>query len=412
MRPPAPKPDAPLTKAVGDVRHQVRRQRRLLGALGRGIVRLPLRALGLADATPHRRRSIGQAPGTLREVSEEERVPTRIDVLRYDGEAIEQHADVRPAEAAALRDTPGIAWVDVVGVRDPDTIRALGDAFGLHPLVLEDLTHTSQRPKLEAYDDQLFIVVKMLHAPSEPGFEHLGAVVEGAPEIRVEQVGLLLGPDYVISVQEYEGDVFEPIRERLRQGAGRIRHGGADYLAYALLDLIVDHYFVVMEGIAFHIEALEEAVLADPQPELQTEINALRREAIFLRRSIWPLREVIASLLRDESPLIADATKVYLRDAYDHTIQVVDMIESFRDVLASLVDLYLSSLSHRMNEVMKVLTVIGSIFIPLTFLAGIYGMNFEHMPELSHPYAYFILLGVMAAVAVGMLVAFRRKGWI
>lgn len=412
MRPPARKPADSLTKAAGEVRHQVRRQRRLLGALGRGIVRLPLRTLGLADATPHRRRSIGQAPGTLREVSEEERVPTRIDVLRYDGASVEEHAGVSVAEAAALRERPGVAWIDVVGVRDPATIRALGEAFGLHPLVLEDLTHTTQRPKIESYDGQLFIVVKMLHAPSEPGFEHLGAEVEGAPEIRVEQVGLILGPDYVISVQEFPGDVFEPIRHRIRQAAGRIRSVGADYLVYSLLDLIVDHYFVVMEGIAFHIEAIEEAVLADPRPELQTEINALRREALFLRRSVWPLREVIASLLRDESPLITDPTKVYLRDAYDHTIQVVDMIESFRDVLSSLVDLYLSSLSHRMNEVMKVLTVIGSIFIPLTFLAGVYGMNFDVMPELHYANAYFILLGVMAAVALGMLALFRLRGWI
>jgi len=412
VRPPARKPADSLTKAADEVRHQVRRQRRLLEALGRGIVRLPLRALGLADTTPHRRRSIGQAPGTLREISEEERVPTRIDVLRYDGASVEEHAGVSVAEAAALREGPGVAWIDVVGVRDPATIRALGEAFGLHPLVLEDLTHPTQRPKIESYDGQLFIVVKMLHAPSEPGSEPPGAEAEGTPEIRVEQVGLILGPDYVISVQEFPGDVFDPIRLRIRQAAGRIRSVGADYLVYSLLDLIVDHYFVVMEGIAFHIEAIEEAVLADPRPELQTEINALRREALFLRRSIWPLREVIASLLRDESPLVTDPTKVYLRDAYDHTIQVVDMIESFRDVLASLVDLYLSSLSHRMNEVMKVLTVIGSIFIPLTFLAGVYGMNFDVMPELHYANAYFILLGVMAAVALGMLALFRLRGWI
>lgn len=412
MRRAAQKSADSLTRAADEVRHQVRRQRRLLGAFGRGIVRLPLRTLGLADTTSHRRRSIGQAPGTLREISEAERVPTRIDVLRYDGDAIEEHADVSVAEAAALRERPGVAWIDVVGVRDPDTIRALGDAFGLHPLVLEDLTHTTQRPKLEAYEDQLFIVVKMLHAPSEPDAEHLGAEAEGAPEIRVEQVGLLLGPNYVISVQEFEGDVFEPIRLRIRQAAGRIRSAGADYLAYALLDIIVDHYFVVMEGIAFHIEALEEAVLSDPQPELQTEINALRREAIFLRRSIWPLREVISSLLRDESPLVTDATKVYLRDAYDHTIQVVDMIESFRDVLASLVDLYLSSLSHRMNEVMKVLTVIGSIFIPLSFLTGLYGMNFVNIPELEYENGYFVFLGVIGLLIVAMLAYFKRRDWI
>ena len=404
-------PEPLINKAADEIVHQVRRQRRLITALGKGIVRLPLRTLGLVEPAPHRR-EVGLVPGSLPELSEDERVPAVIDVMRYDGERIEELKNVSPEEAAAKVGEDGVTWIDVVGVRDPDTIRALGTAFDLHPLVQEDLAHTTQRPKLEAYDDQLFIVVKMLHAPTDPDFETSGREIAGAPEIRVEQVGLILGPDYVLSFQEFAGDVFEPVRERIRSSAGRIRNVGPDYLAYALLDIIVDHYFVVMEAIAFHIETLEEAVISDPQPELQTEINGLRREAIFLRRSIWPLREVISSLLRDESPLVSDATKVFLRDAYDHTIQVVDMIESFRDVLSSLVDLYLSSLSHRMNEVMKVLTVIGSIFIPLSFLTGLYGMNFDVIPELHVKNGYFIFLGVIATLTVGMLAYFRHRRWI
>lgn len=404
-------PEPPLTKAAEEIKHQVRRQRRLLTALGKGIVRLPLRTLGLVEPAPHRR-TVGQVPGSLPELSEDERVPAVIDVMRYDAEHIEELAGVSVETAAAKVSEDGVTWIDVVGVRDPDTIRALGEAFDLHPLVQEDLAHTTQRPKLETYDDQLFIVVKMLHEAHEPDFETSGRELNGAPEIRVEQVGLILGPNYVLSFQEFEGDVFEPVRERIRQSAGRIRTVGPDYLAYALLDLIVDHYFVVMEAIAFHIETLEEDVINDPRPELQTEINGLRREAIFLRRSIWPLREVISSLLRDESPLVSDSTKVFLRDAYDHTIQVVDMIESFRDVLGSLVDLYLSSLSHRMNEVMKVLTVIGSIFIPLSFLTGLYGMNFEYIPELGYHNGYFIFLGVITVLTAGMLLYFKHRKWI
>ena len=404
-------PPDPIGKAAEEIVHQVRRQRRLLTALGKGIVRLPLRTLGLVEPAPHRR-TVGQVPGTLPDLAEEDQVPAVIDVIRYDEDMIEELADVSVEEAAAQVEKPGVTWIDVVGVRDPNTIRELGRVFDLHPLIQEDLAHTTQRPKLETYEDQLFIVVKMLHEAREPDFETAGREVNGAPEIRVEQVGIILGPNYVLSFQEYEGDVFEPVRERIRSSAGRIRTVGPDYLAYALLDIIVDHYFVVMEGIAFHIETLEEEVINNPQPALQTEINALRREAIFLRRSVWPLREVISSLLRDESPLVSASTKVFLRDAYDHTIQVVDMIESFRDVLSSLVDLYLSSLSHRMNEVMKVLTVIGSIFIPLSFLTGLYGMNFDVIPELHVKNGYFIFLGVIATLTVGMLAYFRHRRWI
>ncbi len=386
---------------------QVRRQQRRLGALGRGLgrdlVRLPLRAVGLIDR-PTVPRRVGQVPGELPEMSEDEHVAARLSVVHYGEDHLEEIAEATVEEAAARSRADGVTWIDVVGVRDMGTIRALGEAFGLHPLVQEDLVNTTQRPKIETYDEQLFIIAKMLHLADLDG--------DGVrDEVRVEQLGIVLGPGYVLSVQEFEGDVFEPVRERIRSSAGRIRSVGADYLAYALLDLTIDHYFVVIEGIGEHIEMLEEVVLNDPRPEVQTEINDLRREAIFLRRSIWPLREVLSALLRDESPLVEDRTKLFLRDAYDHTIQVVDLIESFRDVLASLVDLYLSSLSHKMNEVMKVLTVIGSIFIPLSFLTGLYGMNFEYIPELQAHNGYFYFLGAIGVLLVGMLVYFKRKGW-
>ncbi|MEM1042024.1 MAG: magnesium/cobalt transporter CorA [Bacteroidota bacterium] len=390
---------------------QAQRQTRRLEALGRGlgreIVRLPLRTIGLIEhpASPRR---VGQVPGALPELPEDQRVASRISVTHYTEDQIDEASGVTVAEAAARSQKPGVAWIDVVGVRDPQTIRALGEAFGLHPLVQEDLVNTTQRPKLETYDDQLFIVAKMIQAGT------LGTPDGEAArqEARVEQVGIVLGPGYVISFQEREGDVFEPVRERLRASAGRIRSVGADYLAYALLDVIIDHYFVVIEGIGEHIEVLEEVVLNNPQPEVQAEINGLRREAIFLRRSIWPLREVLSALLRDESPLVEERTKLFLRDAYDHTIQVVDLIESFRDVLSSLVDLYLSSLSHKMNEVMKVLTVIGSIFIPLSFLTGLYGMNFAYIPELQVENGYFYFLGAIGLLLVGMLAYFKRKDWL
>ncbi len=387
---------------------QVRRQQRRLEALGRGLVRLPLRTMGLIER-PTVPRRVGQVPGMVPDLSDEERVASRIAVMHYDADHVEETPEATVAEAAARSREPGVTWIDVVGVRDPQTIRALGEAFGLHPLVQEDLVNTTQRPKLESYDDLLFIIAKMLHTDEPNGSVNGGAARR---EVLVEQLGIVLGPGYVLSFQEFAGDVFEPVRERIRGDAGRIRDAGPDYLAYALLDLLIDHYFVVIESIGEHIELLEEVVLDDPQPGVQAEINGLRRQAIFLRRSIWPLREVLSALLRDESPLVEDRTKLFLRDAYDHTIQVVDLIESFRDVLASLVDLYLSSLSHRMNEVMKVLTVIGSIFIPLSFLTGLYGMNFAYIPELQYHYGYFVFLGVIGLLLVGMLAYFKRKHWL
>jgi magnesium transporter len=227
-----------------------------------------------------------------------------------------------------------------------------------------------------------------------------------------DQLSLVFGKNFVVSFQEKPGDMFDPVRERLRQGKGRLRKMGADYLAYALLDAVVDHYFVVLENLGERVEALEEELVVDPSQETLHKIHALKREMIFLRKSVWPLREVVAKLERAESELIKDSTEIFFRDVYDHTIQVIDNIETFREILAGMLETYLSSVSNRMNQVMKVLTIIATIFIPLTFLAGVYGMNFEHMPELKWRFGYFLVWGVMIALGVGMAVAFRRRKWL
>ena len=386
--------------------------RKPLAAAGHSLSHLPRLALGL----PHRitglgpsvpRRRVGAAPGSLPVIPEDERQPARLSVFHYGPDHLREERDVSLADVAAFRGEAGLLWVDVVGVRDVAAIAGLAEIFGIHPLAQEDVIHTHQRPKLEIFaagdrrEEQLFLVARMLHQPESH-----------APESVAEQVSFVVGPGYVITFQEYAGDVFEHVRERLRHGAGRIRQRGSDYLAYALLDVIIDHYVVALEGLGDGIDALEQAILAEPKREQQDQIRAFRRTVLFLRRSVWPLREVLASLSRDETPLVEDSTRVYVRDAYDHIIQVVDIIESFRDVLSTLSDLYLSSLSHRMNEVMKVLTVVGTIFIPLSFFAGIYGMNFEHMPELEWRYGYFAFLAAAAALLVGALAFFRHRGWI
>jgi magnesium transporter len=371
---------------------------------GRAL-RIPARAIGLGASVPRRR--IGAPPGSLPEIPDHERAPAHISVVRYDAETFEERHGLTLGDAESLRKATGVSWIDVVGASDPEAIRAIGDAFGVHPLVQEDLAHPHQRPKLEYFrrdedhDDQIFLIARVLHTPAD-----------SAGEAFVEQVGLLLGPGYLLTFRPSDSGIFQPIVERIRQNGGRVRRAGADYLAYALIDVIVDHYFVGLEEIGEQIERLEEDIMAAPQRGQQEQIRALRRTMLFLRRAVWPMREVLAALMRDESGLVDDQTKIYLRDAYDHAVQVVDVIESFREVIASLSDLYLSSLSHRLNEVMKVLTVVGTIFIPLSFLTGIYGMNFEYMPELGFRYGYFVFLGAVTSLLVGSLLYFRHRGWI
>jgi len=340
----------------------------------------------------------GLPPGTLVHIGEESDREIRVTVMAYNEKGCDERQISAVKECVYFTDTSLVTWIDVDGLHEIEIIQQVGDCQGLHPLVLEDILNTQQRPKVEDFDDYLYIVLKMLY------------LREGEPT--AEQVSLIVGSNFVISFQEgICGDVFAPIRERLRNGKGRIRGMGADYLAYSLMDAIVDNYFIVLEELGERIELLEEAVLAATTPQTARQIHRLKRDMIFLRKSVWPLREVIGALERRESHLVTEAVTVYLRDLYDHTIQVIDTVEANRDMLAGLLDVYLSSVSNRMNAIMKVLTIIATIFMPLTFIAGLYGMNFKHMPELEWHWGYPAVLLLMASVAIGMLQFFRRKRW-
>lgn len=292
----------------------------------------------------------------------------------------------------------GVLWLNVDGLGDAATLTQIAERFGLHPLAMEDVVETNQRPKVEAYDDHLFVVLRM---PSTHG-ERFGT----------EQVALFLGRDYVITFQERPGDVFDPVRARLRNPHSRIRERGTDYLAYALIDAVIDSFFPVLEGIGARLEELEDDVLNRAEPDQVHEIHAIKHELMAIRGALWPMRDTVSSLLRDDGSLIADQTRLYLRDCHDHTYQLIDTIGTYREIASGLVDLHLSSQSNRMNEVMQVLTLIATIFIPLTFIAGVYGMNFDHMPELHTRWGYPVAMGAMVVIGVGLAIWFRRKGWL
>ena len=342
----------------------------------------------------------GLPPGTLVHIAEKSDREVCITAMEYGPEGCTERTVATLGECLASAGTGRVTWVNVEGLHEVEAIRKLGECHGLHPLVLEDIVNTDQRPKLDDYGDYLYVVVKMLCRT--PG----GGIV-------TEQVSLILAPHLVISFQEgVDGDVFDPVRERLRGGRGRLRGMGADYLLYALIDAVVDNYFIVLEEVGERIEAIEDAVVMEPRPETVRRIHRLKREMIVLRKAVWPLREVLAALERRESPLISEPVVIYLRDVYDHTIQVIDTIEASRDMLSGMLDIYLSSISNRMNEVMKFLTVVGTIFIPLTFIIGLYGMNFQNMPELRWPWGYPAVLLLMAIIALVMLSFFRRKRWL
>ena len=324
----------------------------------------------------------------------------KLSVINYDGANFQEKEVNNVEEAVSFRSESSVTWLNIDGVHQPEIIEQIGKSFGVHPLVLEDIANTGQRPKMEDFDDYIFVVLRMLRFDEKEN------------QTKTEQISMVLGPDFVVSFQEKEGDVFDIIRERLRSNKGRIRKMGADYLAYSLIDAIVDNYFMILEKLGEAIEEIEDKLVTDPRSETLQVIHNLKRETVFLRKSVWPLREVISRLERSESPLINKSTFVYLRDVYDHTIQVMDSVETFRDMLSGMLDIYLSSVSNRMNEVMKVLTVIATIFIPLTFIAGIYGMNFKFMPELGQPWGYPAVLILMLTIAVVMLIYFRRKKWL
>ena len=341
---------------------------------------------------------IGMAPGTLVHIGEQRTEPVQFQLIQYDEHAVSENAPESIDSLVELFKKEGVSWLNLDGVHNVDVIETIGKQFNIHPLVLEDIVHTGQRPKVEDYHDYLFIILKMIYLKND--------------DIVSEQVSIILSKDSVMSFQEMPGDIFDPIRERIRNQKGRIRIMNNDYLAYALMDAIVDHYFVVLEFLGDQIEALEDELSKDPTPATLQKIHSLKRDLIYFRKSVWPFREVISVIERSESELVSKKIFPFLRDVYDHTIQVIETVETYRDILSGLLDTYLSSVSNRMNEVMQVLTIIATIFIPLTFIAGIYGMNFENMPELKWHFGYPMVWGVMGIVALGMLIYFKRKKWL
>ena len=339
----------------------------------------------------------GLPPGTLIHVGEKRLEEVRISLIDYNEEKIEERELNSIDEGFPYMDKPEITWVNIDGLHDIDVINKIGTRFNLHPLVLEDILNTEQRPKLDDMEDYLFVVAKMIYY--NPGDDR----------IKFEQISFVLWENFVLTFQEDTGDVFEPVRERLRKGKGRIRKMGADYLMYTLLDALVDSYYDVLEKVGDMVEDLEDELMNSPEPDTLQVIHSMKRELVFLRRSVWPLREIIGSLERRESNLIDEKTTIFYRDVYDHTIQVIDTIEACRDIVSGMMDLFLSSVSNRMNEVMKKLTVIATIFIPLTFIAGVYGMNFEFMPELKWHWGYPAVWTGMIIVGIVMFLWFKRK---
>jgi len=347
-----------------------------------------------------RSQKAGLPPGSLVYIGSEQSEKVKIRLIDYSDKKIREKELKTVEECFPFKETPTVTWIDIDGIKHTEIIEKIGKCFGLHPLVLEDIVNTEQRPKIEDFKNYVFIVLKML------------SYDEKHADIKVEQVSLILGRNFVISFQDnVEGDVFDNVRQRLRTNRGRLRKMGADYLVYSLMDAIVDNYFIILEKIGERIEDMEDELLLKPHAEIIKEINKLKRSTIFLRKSVWPLREVVSIMERGEIPLIKKETTVYFRDIYDHSIQIIDNIETLRDILAGMLEIYLSSLSYKMNEIMKVLTIIATIFIPLTFVVGIYGMNFHYMPELEWHWGYPLVWLTMLFIAGMMLYYFRRKQW-
>jgi magnesium transporter len=348
----------------------------------------------------NRSQKTGMVPGTLVYTGEETHAPVTISVIEFDEKQAEFFETLSVEKALEIVDDDHIDWLNVNGVHDIGVIEKISEAFGLHPLTREDIASVGQRPKVEFYDEYVFIVLRMLNLDLEND------------EIIDEQVSFVLCENNLVSFQERDdGDVFEVIRERLRTGKGRVRRMKADYLVYALIDVIVDHYFVILEHLGEKIEALEDELAENPNKDILLRINRYKRMIIFLRRSVWPLREVLNAFQRENPAQFSPAVVTFMRDVYDHTIQVIDTLEAYRDLLTGMLDVYMTSLSNKTNQIMKVLTIISTIFIPLTFIAGVYGMNFEYMPELSWKWGYPLVWAVMLSVVIGLIAYFRHNDW-
>ena len=354
----------------------------------------------MARTSRRRTKKVGLPAGTLVYTGEHAAGKVSVTLIDYDEQTFEERPINLADECAVYKNKPTATWINVDGVNDPVMLEKLGECFGLHRLVMEDILSVVQRPKVEDFGEYLFVVLKML------------TYNERTEEVVPEQVSLIIGQNFLLSFQEgVAGDVFHLIRDRLRTGRGKIRKMGADYLAYSLLDALVDGYFVILEKLGDRIDALEEELIVKTSRSGVEKLYRLKRELLFLHKAVWPLREVISSLQRRESPLIQQTTAPYLRDVYDHVVQVIDSVEIYREMLTEMLDTYLSSVSYRLNEIMKVLTIIATIFMPLTFLAGVYGMNFKHMPELEWKYGYFLIWLIMAGIGGIMVVYFKRKRW-
>ena len=343
-------------------------------------------------------------PGTPVYTGDETAGRVKITVIEYDSERFNKKEIEDINEIKQYKDPKTVKWINIDGLYRKDIIESVGKNFNIHPLLLEDIMDTHQRPKIENYDEYVFIVLKMIYYEEEVKGEE--------EEIVIEQVSLVLGKDFVVSFQEDPGkDVFDRTRDRISHNKGLIRKMGADFLAYSLVDSIVDSYFAIFERFGGEIEELDKELIEDSEKEDLTTLHDLKRDLIFLKKSVWPLREVIGGMRRMRSSLITDNTRLYLRDVYDHTIHLMDTIETYKDVLSSMIDMYLSSVSNKLNEVMKVLTIIATIFIPLTFITGLYGMNFKYMPELTSSWGYPGALLFMIAIAVVMIIYFKRNKW-
>jgi magnesium transporter len=359
------------------------------------------------DRTVHRvSRKAGFQPGCVVYVGRERTEKVSLDVIDYDESHFEERRVSAVEECFPFRDTATVTWINVNGIHDPELVEQLGLHYGVHPLMLEDIVNSRQRPKFNEAADYILVVLKIIYADRKGG------------ELIAEQVSVLFGLNWLITFQEPEGDVFGSVRERLRKTVPRGRFLSADYLAHALIDAVVDHYFVILEDIGDQIERLEDDIADHPRPESLGTIRELKMKLLVLRRAVWPLREVIGGLERTDSKLVRSTTMPYLRDVYEHTVNVIDTVEIYRDMIAGLLDLYHTAVSNRLNEIMKVLTVIATIFIPLGFLAGVYGMNFDpqagpfNMPELGWPFGYVMFWGMALATAGGLLWFFRRRHWL
>ncbi|MEW6388576.1 MAG: magnesium/cobalt transporter CorA [Thermodesulfobacteriota bacterium] len=354
----------------------------------------------MAKILKGRAKKLGLPPGSLVYAGDKPDRKLKVTILEFDEQECREREVSSFAECLMLDNPQTVTWLNVDGLQHLEDLKNLGECLNLHPLLMEDILSTDQRPKLDEWPNHLYLTLRMLFYN------------ETSDHLDTEQLNLIIGSNYVITLHESDADLFDTIRSRIKSGQTRIRKSGADYLAYTILDLIVDNYFVILERFGETIEDLEEELVTRPVPGTLADLHKLKRDMIILRKSVWPLREVISKLERRESPLIKESTGIYLKDVYDHIIQVIDTIESFRDMLSGMLDIYLSSVSNKLNEIMKVLTIIATIFIPLTFVAGVYGMNFKYMPELQWHYGYYMSLALMALIAGIMLLFFKKKKWL